>query len=261
MAKSAGLSVILFIGGYEIAADVSAIELMRGRKGVLEVYKIYLLAMDRLQGLASGELTFNVWFDDASNQEHAILKTLPTADTVVTVALDTGSPSNGPGPGDPVANMVCKQVDYDWVRGADGSLAGTIHCIGSGYPLQWGLLVGGGDNRGSTSHSNASSHGTGNVDAAQTTAGFVGYLHYLSVASGSVTAWIVQDSSDTSNGVDGSWSTLMTFATTTVRTAERKTVTGTTEKGIRLHSTGTYSNAVAHLSYTRGTAVDDEDLS
>jgi hypothetical protein len=261
MAKTAGLSCILFIGGYEIAADVSAIEMMRGSKALLEVPTIDLQAMARLQGLASGEITFNVWFDDEANLEHTILKTLPTTDTIVSIAIDTGSPGNGPGPGDPVAAMVCKQVDYDWVRGADGSLAGTIHCIGSGYPLQWNLLVGGGDNRGSTSHSNNSSHGTGVVDAAQTTAGFVGYLHYLSVASGSVTAWIVQDSSDTSNGIDGSWGTLTTFSTTTVRTAERKTVTGTVEKGIRLHTTGTFSNAVGHMSYYRGTTVDDEDLS
>lgn len=49
----------------------------------------------------------------------------------------------------------------------------------------------------------------------------------------------IQDSADTTNGVDGTWADLITFSAVTGPTAERMEVSGTVDKGLRIISSGT----------------------
>lgn len=226
-----------------MSGDVGSIERAGSPRTTLEVTGLDKSAIERLLGTASGELAFNTFFNDAANQSHAALKGLPTADVDVLWFLGTTL-------GDVAAGMTAKQVNYDWQRPQDGSLLGSVQCLGSGRILESGKSV----TAGKITHSSASSS-TGDVTD-QTTSGAVGFLQIFSVGSGTPT-FIIEDSSDTTNGIDGTWVTLISFATQ-AQGAERKTVSGTVDKGLRARTTGSFSAAVFAMALRRGESVDTE---
>ncbi len=246
MAKKSGLSQNFYLGGYDLSGDVGAVATAASPKSALAITGLDKSAVERVLGLADGELSFNTWFNDATDQEHAALKGLPTTDAVALYLMGTAL-------GDAAAGLAGKQINYDWSRNDDGSLKGSVQVLANGTPLEWGDAV----TAGKVTHASASSS-TGSVGA-QSTAGAMGYLQVFSVGSGTPT-FVIEDSSDTTNGSDGTWATLLTFATQ-VQGAERKTVTGTVEKGLRATTTGTFTNAVFAMALRRGTANDDVDLS
>ena len=72
--------------------------------------------------------------------------------------------------------------------------------------------------------------------------------------SGSPTVKI-QDSANNSD-----WADLITFSTSSAASAERKTVTGTVNRYVRLNLSGTFSNLALAVILIRGTAQDDVSL-
>ena len=157
--------------------------------------------------------------------------------------------------------LVALQTNYDWNRGADGSIAATIQALSKGAigasptnaGLEWGTdIIGCTDIL--TSPAGAGDVTEGEVTA-QTTAGAAIQLQILGLTSGTPT-FIVQDSSDTTTGSDGTWATLKTFTIQAAQTAERLTVAGTVEKGLRVSGTGTYVSATIACAVRRGLAVD-----
>lgn len=136
MAKQNGLGDALFVDGYDLSGDIGALESMASPCRTLDVTAINKTAMERLYGIIDGEITFRQFFNDASNQEHAVLKAKGSgADRVVTYM-------HGSTLGGMAATLVAKQITYDWERGADGSLSGTTQCLSSnGLGLTYSQLL------------------------------------------------------------------------------------------------------------------------
>lgn len=247
MAKEAGLAHEFFIQGYEIPNDIGAVNSAGSPRGVFEMTGLDKSAIERVMGRADGFIDLLLWFNDATNQLHDALKGLPTTD--VHILWGTGGSLS-----DSAAFLVAKQLNYDWREEPDRALSGNMRGEANGSPLEWGSML----TAGSVTHSSATSE-TGEVDV-QTTKGIIGFLQIMTIASGTPT-FVIQDSSDTTDGTDGSWSTIVTFTENTARKGERLTATGTIEKGLRATTTGSFSNAVFAMAFRRGLAEDDIDLS
>ena len=246
MAKSSGLGQNFYVTGRDISGDVSAIDNAGSPRQIFVTTGIDKAATERLLGRSDGNLSWTTFFNDAANQQHAILGSHPTTDITIIWALGTSL-------GSVAAGLVAKQVFHNGTEAADGSLTFSTEAQGAGSPLEWGNMV----TAGKVTHSSAGTS-TGDVTA-QTTVGGIGYLQIFSLGSGTPTV-LIEHSSDTSNGIDGSWSTLLTFATQ-AQGGERKVVTGTVRKGLRLKTTGSFSNCVIAICFRRATAQDDVDLS
>ena len=134
MAKKAGLAQEFFVQGYDLSGDVSAINNASSPRVAQEITGINSSAIERIMPRTDGALNYNSWFNDAAGQEHVILKSLPTTDSLVLWAL-------GGSIGDAAAMLVSKQMDYSFTRGADGSLATTVDSQGNGQPLEWGVML------------------------------------------------------------------------------------------------------------------------
>lgn len=241
MAKKSGLGQLFFVNGYDLSGDVGSIDSLGSPRPVLEITGIDKSAVERILGHGDGHMTFNTWFNDATEAEHAALKSLPTADVNVLWVFETTM-------GDVAVGLVGKQVNYDWTRGSDGSLAGTIQVLASGQPLEWLIL----QDAAITANSGAG-NGNANDNGASTSLGLVAYQHIKSMTTGSIT--IVLDDSPNNS----SWSTLMTFTTVadgSEPAAERKTVSGAINRYIRIRTTGDFANIRFVLAHRRGTAQD-----
>jgi len=243
MAKKTGLGQSFYIGGKDISGDVSAMDNVSSPKEVLDVTGIDKSAIERIAGRGSGEVSFTTFFNDAANQQHAALKSVSRTDVVACYFQSSTL-------GETAAGIVAKQMNYDTTRGTDGSLTNSVQLLANSNVLEWGNTV----TAGKITQSSAGS--TTGIVTASSPAGGAAYIQIFSLSSGTPT-FVLQDSSDTTNGTDGSWATLLTFATQAVG-AERKTVSGTVNKGLRITTTGTFSNAVIAVMFRRGEAVDAE---
>lgn len=215
---------------------------------MLDVTAINKSARERLNGPADGRIGFNTWFNDAASQEHVALRGLPTADVLIMYV-------DAPTVGQPAACMVAKQMNYDWTRGADGSLKGTVLAVANGTALDWLEML----SAGMLTHASAASAASKD-DAAATSNGLVAHLQVKSIATGTPTM-VIEESSD--NGVADPWTAKLTFAAVaqaSAPTAERKTATGAVERYLRITTTGTFTTAVFAIAYRRGLTVDDVSL-
>lgn len=244
MAKKSGLGGQFYIGGYDLSGDVSAINNAGSPRQTLEVTGLDKSAIERVMGLSDGNLEIAVWFNDAALQEHAALSTLPTTDRLALYA-------QGGAIGDVAAGIQGKQINYDWTRGNDGSLAGVVQVQGSaGAPLEWMVMLTAGVDVAASSGSVASKD-----DTASSASGLAAILQVVDIDSGTPTV-VLEDSAN-----DSSWATLISFtavANGAEPTAERKTVAGTVDRYLRVTTTGTFTNLDYALAYRRGAAADDE---
>jgi hypothetical protein len=152
--------------------------------------------------------------------------------------------------GEPAFAMNAKQINYDWSRAAEGSLTGTTQLLqADGNSPAWGESI--------AMKETIASAGdiTGYIDV-QTTSGVVAFLQIFTLGSGTPVITL-QDSSDTTDGDDGSWSTIGTFTINSARSAERLAVAGTIEKALRIEASGTFTNLVVAAMIRRGTAEDN----
>jgi hypothetical protein len=247
MAKSAGLAQDFFVEGYQLGGDVSNINEASSPRNLLEVPILNKSAMDRLNGQSSGVIDFGSWFNDATAQEHAALKGRVTTDVVMLWAL-------GGAIGSVAASLDAKQINYDFTRGTDGSLAATVRGESTnGYPLEWMNLL----TAGKITHSSAA-NGTSRDDASATTQGIRANVQIVDTDSGTPTI-VIQDSAN-----DSSFATILSFTAVAAGSepvGERKQATGAVRRYLRVATTGSFSNCDFIVAYVRGTAVDDEDLS
>ena len=147
MAKSAGLSQGFFAHGYDIGGDVGSLNNVASPRTTLPATGISETAMHRLMGISTGMMEFNPWFNDAAGQAHAALSTLPTTDVVLNWTF-------GSTVGNVAAGITAKQVNYDWTRGEDGSLSGSVSAESTaGIALEWLQLL----TAGKINHTSASS--------------------------------------------------------------------------------------------------------
>lgn len=247
MAKSTGLGDKLFSEGNDLSGDAAVLNRIETMVSLLDSTSIEDSSATRFQGRSDGALDFNVYFNDVAT--HGVLSALPSTNIGLYYA-------RGVTLGNAMAFIDGRQVGYAGTRGADGAFLLGVTVQADGNPLEWGTQI----SAGKITHASAGSS-TGEVTS-QTTVGGVGFLEGFEVDSGTATV-VIEDSSDTADGDDGVWGTLLTFATDSDSwpAAERKTVTGTVEKGLRVTTTGTFTNADFAVGFRRGMADDREDLS
>ncbi len=257
MAKTHGLGARFFWNGVNVSGDIGVVGTIASPKSSQENTGLDKSAVERIQLRTDGKLAFNGYFNDAGAANRAAAagssfhewSQMVATDIVLALAL-------GAALGAECAVLVAQQAMLDVSRPGDGSLGISAEGQASaGYPLEWGKLI----TAGQITHAAAGSS-TGLVES-QTTAGGVGYLFYEERDSGTPT-FVIEDSADTTNGIDGTWGTLLTFAGTGGASSfgERKEVTGTIEKGLRATTTGTFVNADFAMAFRRGTAEDDVSL-
>jgi len=134
MTKSSGLGDNLYVGGYNLSGDVGELSKISGSVALLEVTAIDKLAFERIGGLRDGQIAYKSFFNPSSNQEHAALSTLPTADQHMMYCRGTTL-------GSPAACMVEKQINYDPTRDNKGMLTFGIQADANSYGLEWGNLL------------------------------------------------------------------------------------------------------------------------
>lgn len=241
MAKQSGLGDRCFVGGYDLSGDIGSIQRVAGGPAALDVTGIDKSGYERIGGTRDGGIDFTAWFNDAAGASHTILSTLPTTDRIVTYF-------RGAAIGNAAASCVAKQIGYDGTRAADGQLTHTVNAQANGYGCEWGLQLTAGK-RTDTAATNGTSVDYG---AVSTAFGLQAYLHVFSFTGTSVTVKL-QDSADNSSFSD---ITSAAFTAATGVTSERIAVTGTVRRYVRAVTTGTFSNAVFAVQFSRNeTAV------
>lgn len=242
MAKGTGLAQNFYAGGYDLSGDVGAISVAGSPRATYDVTGLNKSAHERLLGHGDGKLGFNTYFNDSALQAHAALKGLPATDAQIVWAFAATI-------GAVAAGLVAKQINYDWSRPIDGSLVGTIEAIADGVPLEWGELLTAGKRTDT-----AATNGASLDNAALSSDGLAAYLQVFAVNAVDVTIK-VQDSAD-----DAAWADIITFTAPTGVTFERKTLTGTIRRYLRVitETTGGITSVSFAVMVRRGTAEDDE---
>jgi hypothetical protein len=243
MAKQTGLGDNLYVDGFDLSGDVGAIDQVGGGPVALGVTAINKSAMERLGGQRDGALEFTSFFNDATDQEHLALRGLPTTDRVVSYFRGTAL-------GGSAASVVAKQINYDGTRGEDGSLTFKAQALANGFGLDWGRSLTAGKRTDGAPTNGAS------VDHTDVTTafGWQAFLHVFAFTGTSVTVTI-QDSAD-----DAAFANLTggAFTAATGQTSQRLEGgrTATVRRYLRAITSGTFSNAVFAVVFTRNlTAV------
>src|SRR5690606_33363494 len=131
VAKQSGLGDALYVGGYDIGADISAISSLSTPRETLPSTGITAFAMERLYGKRDGMAEFTAYFNPAAGQAHEVLSALPTADVHLMYL-------RGQGLGNAAVGLVGKQVDYAPNRSDDGSLTMGVSVQSNSYGIDWG---------------------------------------------------------------------------------------------------------------------------
>ncbi len=248
MAKQTGLGQKFYVHGFDLSGDVSAITNCETRVAMLDTTPIENSIITRLQGHSDGEISFVTFFNDATAQEHDALKAMPTTNRLMMYLKGTTA-------GNAVACLTAKQASYAFNRNADGSLSGTVQGLSDADPVEWAeLLV------AKTAVHTSAADETGINFGAQTTAGGVGFLQHFAGADSGTVEYDIEDSSDSTDGDDGSWGFLLAFsdvATPWAAIAQRVEVTGTVEKWVRATTQGAFANTIFAMAFFRGTAATE----
>ena len=91
MSKSTGLSTRLYVNGYDLSGDVSAINSIADSQALQDVTGLDDAAIGRLALAADGAVSINGWFNASALQEHAGLLVsgkVPTGDRGVLIPLE-----------------------------------------------------------------------------------------------------------------------------------------------------------------------------
>ena len=214
MTKQSGLGDNFYIGGYNISGDVGSLGSISCPLSPLEDTGIDKLAMERLGGLRSGHIEFSAFFNTSAGQEHAALKTLPTASTIATYFRGTTV-------GDPAFALQGKQLNYDPVRGADGSLVENVTVESDQYGGEWGIML----TAGVRSLSGTSGSGTSVDTGASLSFGAQMYVQVFSFTGTDAEIRFQDSADDSSFGTVGSLNPTITTAPYTTRVATSNTAT------------------------------------
>lgn len=243
MAKRTGLNQKLWVGGYDVSGDVGTVERCSTPVTMQEVTGLDVDYVERIPTQRSGEMAFRSFFNDATDRAFDAFSGLPTTDVLALWAI-------GQSIGDPAAMIVAKQMNYDLAKNDDGSVEMPIEFMSNAQMLEWGEMLTAAEDTFASSGAAASKD-----DAAGTSDGLAAQLHIESIDSGTPT-FVLEDSAN-----DSTWATLISFtavASGSEPTAERKTVSGSVDRYLRLNPTGTFTNAVVAVAYRRGTSTDAE---
>jgi hypothetical protein len=242
MAKSSGLAQDLWADGYQLGGDIGSINDASTPRGTQEVTGIDKSATERVALLSDFNIDFGAYFNDATGQIHTALKQLKTTDLNVMWILGTSI-------GSVVLMGVAKQIDYGpWTKAQDGSVNGATTAQGSaGTAPAWGVMLTAGK-RTDTSATNGSS-----LDNAASSASGAEAMVQAEDFTGTSITIDVEDSPD-----DSAWTNLIVFTTISAdNKSERKTVSGTVNRYLRVASNGTFNPVTFVVGIRRGESTDD----
>lgn len=234
MPKSSGLGDNLYVGGFNLSTDTSALSRIGGGPAALEMTGIDKFAYERQGALRGGSIEWTSYFNPSAGGAHPILSTLPLGDTVATYCRGTNL-------GDPAAVCVGRQIDYAPTRGNDGSLSIGVVVQSDGFGLEWGNQLTAG-----LRTDTVATNGTGFDTTASAAFGAQSYLQITAFTGTSVVV-SVQDSADnvTFAAVTGLAHTSVTAAPAFERLATVNTAT--IRRYLRVVTTGTFSNLTFSL--------------
>ncbi len=243
MPKQSGLGDQLYVAGYDLSGDIGSLGAIGGGNSPLDLTGIDKSAFERLGGLRDGRVEFSAFFNPATDRAHPRLKLLPTTDVLISYLRGTAL-------GGQAASIVAKQANYDPTRGNDGSLTFAVQALANGYGLDWGRTLTAGKRTDTTATNGAS------VDHTDVTTafGWQAFLHVFAFTGTSVTVTL-QDSAD-----DSAWANLAGGAFTAASGITSQRLEGgrtaTVRRYLRAITSGTFSNAVFAVVFTRNlTAV------
>ena len=248
MAKSAPLAQLFFVHGRNLSGDVGSLSELLQERTTFNATGISLSSRKRVIGRTSGAIAFDAFFNDASEKSFDSLKQLPSTDIIATWAVGSATQ-------DRAASVIGKQVNFALNRASDGALGLQSRDDSNAFPLEFGTMLTAGEDTHASATSSASVDG-----GAASSNGLSAYLNIVDIGSGTPTV-VIEESSDDGGG--DAFATLISFtavADTNEPTAERKTVTGTIERYLRITTTGTFTNLDFAVMIRRGTAVDIEGI-
>src|SRR6266550_1566931 len=234
MAKQSGLGDQLFIGGYDIGGDTSAIGSLATPHTTLDVTGITSSANERIYGLRDATAEFTTFFNPGPvggplAGEHLALRALPYADTQVMYL-------HGQAIGSDAFCMTGKQINYDPNRGTDGSLAFGVNAQSNGFGADWSVQLTAGK-RSDTTATNGAALDT----LAAAAFGFQAHLQVFSFTGTSVVIKI-QDSPDNITFTDVVGGTFTTVsAAPTFERIQSASATLSVARYLRVITTGTFS--------------------
>lgn len=238
MTTKSGLGSRFFLDGYDISGDVGAIGTIRCANNALDVSSIDVSGMKRISGRKSGEMAWNVFFNDAASQEHVALKAITRTDRYALWAQSCAAI------GDLGIAMLGKQMNYDWSLGADGGLIGSVQMLSNGAPTEFCQLLTPGKRTDTTGTNGASLDGS-----AATTYGLAAYA-FVTELTGTNVILTLEDSAN-----DSAWAAITggAFTSMTAVGAARiqTAVGGTVRRYVRVVSSGTFSSATFVVVFVR----------
>jgi hypothetical protein len=189
VSKSSGLGDNFYLAGYDLSGDVNSLGAISCPLEFDDLTGIDKLAHERKPLKRDGLLEWVSYFNDAADQAHEALSTLPTADEMATYARGTAL-------GNAAFCIVGKQINYDLNRADNGALRLPVQVMANGFAAEWGVQLTAGK-RTDTGATN----GTGVDTTASADFGGQAYLQAFSFAGTDVTVKI-QDSADNSAFAD-----------------------------------------------------------
>ena len=242
MAKQSGLGDAFIIGGNVLSNDISAVDKISGGPQAELFTGIDKFAIERQGVLRDGSLDFTAFYNDTTvTGEHAVLKGLPTTDTLMTYLRGTSL-------GGWCANLNAKQVNYDGTRAQNGAYTLKVNGVGNGYGLEWCQQLTAGV-RTDTTATNGTSVDYG---AVSTLFGAQAYLQVSSVVGTSVTV-IVQDSADNTTFANVTGLSFTAVTPAAAPTFQRLATAGnaTIRRYLRVITSGTFTSAVFQVGINR----------
>lgn len=238
MAIQSGIGEALYVNQYDMSGDIGAFSSIKASRNLQDTTTIQQAAMARTRLLRDGEIGYNAFFDVAAGGSHPVFSALPGANALFTWA-------SGLTLGATCASLQAIQADYPLTRGQDGSVVVNPVAQGNAYGLEWGELL----TTGKQTFASAASGTAIDYGAVSTLFGLAGYLHAISLGSGTATV-AIQDSADNISfaNVTGAVFTAVAGATSErIQTA----VNATVRRYVRINVTGTFTNLVCAVSFVR----------
>lgn len=245
MAKQSGLGDQLFIGGFDIGADIQSLGTISTPRTTLDTTGITKSAFERIPGLRDGQLEMTSFFNPgiAADSAHLVLRTLPLTDVQVTYL-------RGLGLGSPGASMVAKQIGYDPTRGDDGSFTFGVAASANAFGMDWGQQI----TPGKRSDTTATSPATGLDTTASLSFGWQAYLHVFSFTGTSVTVTI-QDSADNATFATITGGAFTAASAIGAERIQSASATATVRRYVRVITTGTFSQATFCVVFVKNEAL------
>lgn len=242
MAKQAAIPAALLVDGVVLSGDVREV-MMRNSSTPIDVTAIAATGgIERIHGLADGEISIVTHFNKAAAQEHLTLRA-KGSDADRAVLFYEGSAV-----GNMAAGIVAKQINYDPSRAADGSLTSAIQCLSDGSGLEYCELLTAGQQ---TDASATASAGFQAIEGDATAFGLAAYIQVISLGSGTPTVKLQQSSDD---GGSDAYADITggTFGVVAAGTGARiVTAVQSVEEYVKVVTTGTFTDLVFVVAMTR----------